>query len=91
MKTNDELIEEKARVLIAPGIGVRYLTEEDVRTILTQKDAEVATMLHKLHLCSIGKYDGDALENVKEQIREFQALTPHPTEDTSDKTDALTK
>ena len=31
-----------------------------------------AEMLHKLHLCAIGKYEGDALENVKAQIKEFQ-------------------
>jgi hypothetical protein len=30
-------------------------------------------MLHKLHLCAIGKYQGDALENVKAQIKEYQA------------------
>ena len=33
---------------------------------------EAVEMLHKLHLCSIGKYDGDELENVKAQIKEFQ-------------------
>ena len=33
-------------------------------------------VLHKLHLCAIGKYDGDALENVKAQIKEFQATLP---------------
>jgi 5-methylthioribose kinase len=32
-----------------------------------------AEILHKLHLCSIGKYEGDALENVKAQIKEYQA------------------
>jgi hypothetical protein len=30
-------------------------------------------MLHKLHLCAIGKYEGDALENVKAQLEEYQA------------------
>jgi len=30
-------------------------------------------MLHKLYLCAIGKYEGDALENVKAQIAEYQA------------------
>ena len=36
-------------------------------------------MLHKLHLCAIGKYEGDALENVKAQIKEYQeVLTPQP-------------
>ena len=32
-----------------------------------------AEMLHKLHLCAIGKYEGDALENVKAQIKEYQS------------------
>lgn len=37
-----------------------------------------AEMLHKLHLCAIGKYEGDALENVKAQIKEYQSELDQP-------------
>lgn len=36
-KSVEEVVSQKARVLIAPGIGVRYLTEEDVIEMLQQE------------------------------------------------------
>ena len=41
--TIQEYIKEKARVLLVPGVGVRYLTEEDVINLyshIIQKDIE---------------------------------------------------
>ena len=41
--TIQEYIEEKARVLLVPGVGIRYLTEEDVINLyshIIQKDIE---------------------------------------------------
>lgn len=85
MKTNDEIVEEKARVLIAPGIGVRYLTEEDVRTILTQKDAEVAVAIKKYRNIASPlseEFDRGYVTACDDILR---TPTPHPTDDTSGK------
>ena len=35
-------------------------------------------ILHKLYLCASGKYQGDALENVKAQIKEYQSELDQP-------------
>lgn len=55
---------------------------EQLRTILHQELQKArAEMLHKLHLCAIGKYEGDALENVKAQIAESQSELDQPLPD----------
>lgn len=47
--------------------------KEYLRTSIHQELQKArAEILHKLRLCAIGKYEGDALENVKAQIKEFQ-------------------
>ena len=55
---------------------------EAVEHLLTEKAKELQKareeMLHKLNLCAIGKYEGDALENVKAQIKEYQSELDQP-------------
>jgi hypothetical protein len=61
-----------------PDYALLHVTEDNeqaVKLLLThnhQLQKALGEMLHKLHLCAIGKYEGDALENVKAQIKKFQ-------------------
>lgn len=54
-----------------------FLKEELTNLLHHQLQKARGEMLHKLHLCAIGKYEGDALENVKAQIKEFQDELDH--------------
>lgn len=67
-----ELEEECSGMMHSQPELRRAILEDIIKEALAQKDAEVTEMLHKLHLRAIGKYEGDALENVKAQIKEFQ-------------------
>lgn len=53
------------------------LTETDQQAREEERD-KVKSLLHQLHLCAIGKYEGDALENVKMQIAELQDALSNP-------------
>lgn len=80
--THNTEVEEKIKALrpkLLPTIAEMDLYEREVIKVVDhqlQKARE--EMLHKLYLCAIGKYEGDALENVKAQIAEYQAELDQP-------------
>lgn len=107
MKTNDEIVEEFRKRFTVPNDTEKMSTETVInelitpatyeawlRTILTQKDAEVAEAVQKLRTeepLYIGKtqyefYKGDVRWVYNQALDDLiTGLTPHPTDDTSDK------
>ncbi len=78
---NDQVIQKAYLDGVETAIGMMYIdltgtpkSEGMLAKFLHQELQKArAEMLHKLHLCAIGKYEGDALENVKAQIKEYQS------------------